>query len=353
MSQATDLQLSNQPAVSFRGELNQIILALASRHKGPSAPPYAMEGMEWLDDSASPWVVKEYANGAWITTGLVDPANGYCQLINQAPANRLTGLPTVRQIQNGAVEYKITGGEGGTYIVDMGEGLRPENYVEGMEFKIRFHSPNAGAPTVNFTGSNGSGLGEKAVKLPNGATPPTNTLNGQATIRYDGNAFILVSGVAAYASRLNRAYAENTDGGTFQNVIPADNSIPQITEGVEIVSASFKPTSATSRVRVTFSSIVSSDVAGRNIQGAIFDGDADALAARIVRIPAAQGAHEMLITKEYVPGSDAQRTYSARLGIDASLGYTGSFNGASGGGNFIPIFGGEQIATLIVEEVGA
>ena len=52
--------------------------ALHSSHKGPAAPTYAQEGMGWIDDSATPWVLKRCTavtpGVAWVVMGTIDPA---------------------------------------------------------------------------------------------------------------------------------------------------------------------------------------------------------------------------------------------------------------------------------------
>lgn len=52
--------------------------ALHSSHKGPAAPTYATLGMSWIDDSATPWVLKRCTavtpSVAWAVQGYIDPA---------------------------------------------------------------------------------------------------------------------------------------------------------------------------------------------------------------------------------------------------------------------------------------
>ena len=58
--------------------LNGAFGAVVSAHKGATAPAYAEAGMAWLDDSASPWLVKRYDGQDWIVEGAIDPtANTY------------------------------------------------------------------------------------------------------------------------------------------------------------------------------------------------------------------------------------------------------------------------------------
>ncbi len=53
--------------------LNSAFAALVSGHKGAAAPAYAETGMAWIDDSATPWLVKRYDGADWILEGAIDP----------------------------------------------------------------------------------------------------------------------------------------------------------------------------------------------------------------------------------------------------------------------------------------
>ena len=52
--------------------------AVNSGHKGPAAPTYAQEGMGWIDDSATPWVLKKCTavipGVTWVVVGYIDPS---------------------------------------------------------------------------------------------------------------------------------------------------------------------------------------------------------------------------------------------------------------------------------------
>jgi hypothetical protein len=52
--------------------------SLASCNKGPTAPANVggavVDGLCWIDDSASPWLQKRYVNGAWAVEGAYDPS---------------------------------------------------------------------------------------------------------------------------------------------------------------------------------------------------------------------------------------------------------------------------------------
>lgn len=194
MTQSTDLLLSDQPGLGFRAELNSIISAIASSHKGGSAPSYAVAGIVWLDDTSPPWVVKQYDGADWVTIGKLDPSTNKFKMANSADAADLSELPTMKQLQNSSGIYGTTTGSSGVYALDLGTGLRPTAYAAGQEFRVKFNHANAGACTLGLMGSSGTQLGAKDIKMPDGSDPPSGalTVGSQATLRYDGTHFILL-----------------------------------------------------------------------------------------------------------------------------------------------------------------
>lgn len=220
MSQSTDLALGNQTGSAFRTELNSILAAIGSNHMGGSTPTYALAGMQWIDDTGTPWKVYYYDGTDNIMLGKIDPATNKFWLSGQADATEISGVPTVKQIQNGSVKHATTAGSSNAYTLDLGVGLRPAAYVEGMELNVEFSFGNTGAATINVTGSAGSGLGAKAIKLPGGTDPIEGELpnGGQATLRYDGTDFIVMGGLvtgATFGTQTSLASAGTTNLGTI------------------------------------------------------------------------------------------------------------------------------------------
>ncbi len=75
MVQASPLYIGADPTgLSYRTIDNQRIEAIITGHKGNPAPTYAEAGMEWIDDTATPWVLKRYDGVAWCIMGTIDPS---------------------------------------------------------------------------------------------------------------------------------------------------------------------------------------------------------------------------------------------------------------------------------------
>lgn len=71
MAQVTSLSIPNSGGSTFRANNNDALLALFSGNSGATAPSPTVGGMEWLDTSTSPPVLKRRntANTAWIAAG--------------------------------------------------------------------------------------------------------------------------------------------------------------------------------------------------------------------------------------------------------------------------------------------
>ena len=145
---------------------------------------------------------------------------------------------------------------------------------------------------------------------------------------------------------VGRAYAEYTANSDLTTVLPADDTIPQNTEGTEILTTSLAPKTATNRVRITFTGMGTvNGVAG--LSAALFiDSVADAVRAAQVTIPTADYRGIVSLVYEYVPGTTSSVTYKIRVG--PSVG-TARMNGLTSA----RLFGGTAACTLVVEEIKA
>jgi len=140
-------------------------------------------------------------------------------------------------------------------------------------------------------------------------------------------------------------YATNADLST---VIPIDDTIPQITEGTQILTASITPKSTTNKLRIRFrAEAVVDGTAPQNIVWAIFNGGANAIRAGVATIGATGAVLTLSGEVEYVPGVTTAQTITVRIG--GASGRLVRLNGSSAG----RLLGGASAATLIVEEIKA
>jgi len=146
------------------------------------------------------------------------------------------------------------------------------------------------------------------------------------------------------ANPQSATYVTNADLST---TIPVDDTVPQNTEGTEIVTVSIAPSSASNKVRVRAYFYGQGNVSVVNMVGAIFrDSGASALTggigyARSTATNTAMGAFIELVDS---PATTSSVTYKLRVGPDAG---TMRLNGGTGG----RLFGGALTVGIFVEEV--
>jgi len=99
MSQQTSQIGANKSGLDYRTEDNSGKQALLNHHKGSTAPTYAEAGMIWLDDTATPWVMKMHDGTDWISIGNVNATtNEFAPFINA------TALATTSTTTEGLIE---------------------------------------------------------------------------------------------------------------------------------------------------------------------------------------------------------------------------------------------------------
>ena len=132
--------------------------------------------------------------------------------------------------------------------------------------------------------------------------------------------------------------------------IPVDDTIPQITEGTEFLSATITPVLATSVLRLDVTFIGTVDTAFRNLIVCLFkQGTADALAVAVVGIDSASANFFRTVSFSYsiAAGSTSPQTFSVRAGVETSG--TVSMNGVLGS----RYFGGALASSLRITEIPA
>lgn len=148
----------------------------------------------------------------------------------------------------------------------------------------------------------------------------------------------------AQVQRVAASYATRTNVGA---TIPNDDTIPQSSEGTEILTVAISPKTTTNVLRVTFIGQFEQDAASRFNFIALFrDSTADALSAVVsFQFPGiAQGLGQGVLVHEFVPGSTSSTTLKIRVGNqDAQAMY---LNGDSGARKF----GGVSKAWLVIDE---
>ena len=205
----------------------------------------------------------------------------------------------------------------------------------------------AGSGTVNLIKANAS---DKPV-LPDGAELATNaapTTDVQiANKKYvDDSAFSPTAGMI-----IKTDYAQTGALFTINSNIPIDDTIPQNTEGVEVLSKAYTPTSATNILRIDV--IVQIYLDGVNTTGSIalfMDSVANALAAGNATGGSTGGnlgpSTSAKLTYFMVAGTTSAITFKVRAGA-SNTSYV------NGGGSATRIFGGVSATSITISEIVA
>jgi hypothetical protein len=131
----------------------------------------------------------------------------------------------------------------------------------------------------------------------------------------------------------------------FAGQIPLDDTIPQITEGLQILSLSITPRSSSSQIRLTFNGFGSIDTNSTSLSAALFrTGNANALKTTSVNVVTANFRVEVNLDWVDTPGVATAQTYTIRVGPS---GGTARMNGSATGRTF----GGSAACTLVAQEI--
>ena len=350
MSQ-NDMSIANAVGATVRADINSALQALASSSKGATAPSTPYAGQLWIEDdnpSASNWTLWFYDGTDWISIGTIDTtgntfsatngvktnvAPSFTVAINEAAAVDVASATTTDIGAAASNNVRVTGT---TTITGLGTA------AAGITRRVRF----AGALTLTHNAT--------SLILPTAANITTAADDTAEFLSLgSGNWFCYrynrKSGAAlAGASNLvQRAYASLATVQTGTTMIPADDTIPQNTEGTEFLTLAITPTSATNRLRIRVSFNVAIDTSNFRIVMALFqDTTANALCAVACTGNSTANRPDVLtMDYEMVAGTTSSTTFKIRIGPTASA--TVTINGALGS----RLFGGVAVSNITIDEI--
>lgn len=106
------------------------------------------------------------------------------------------------------------------------------------------------------------------------------------------------------------------DVSTTTSTIPIDDTIPQNTEGAEVMTLSITPTSSASKLRIDVTLVMGCDASGVHTVALFKDSDADAIAAVFTGALSANVSHVTNFTHFMDAGTTSAITFKVRGGID-------------------------------------
>jgi hypothetical protein len=209
-----------------------------------------------------------------------------------------------------------------------------------------FTAANATAQTAlldAFTGDSGSGGVKGLVPAPAaGDAAAVKFLNANGAWVAPGAASLPAGSVVGSAFTRYTTYTSGTTamaGGV--------DTVPQITDGTEITTLAYTPTSATNILRITVTGPYSAS-AGANQWVALFrDATAAAKAAQGIGTASADTLSSFSLQFEEVAGSTSATTYRIRFGNPNGVASTWAVNGTSAGRRF----GGSTGLVIKIEEI--
>lgn len=174
------------------------------------------------------------------------------------------------------------------------------------------------------------------------SSPPT---SGQA-LAYNGSNWVPTSIGAASSRLVARKTAEYNLNVDLSTIIPVDDTVPQNTEGAEILSITHAASAAGNLIRLRFSGVPTASAASVIAAAMFKSGSSDAISATMTEVSVAGVRAQMCMESEVTAATTSSQTYSVRVG-PGSGGINVRFNGT----NTERRFGGSMKATLILEEI--
>lgn len=326
MSQAPVLIGPNKSGLTYRQEDNDGKQALLTHHKGASAPSYAEAGTIWLDDAATPWVLKVYDGVDWIC-------------LSQIHAGTNTVLPYTGQQVSRGLTLSTDSGTTDAYAVTLQPAI--SSYAAGLTILMKADSDNTGACTLAV-----DGLSPIAIKMPDGAValPGAVRDGGIYLLCHDGSAFKVLNPSQAQTPGCLQAVSSTYSGyATLTATIPSDDTIPTATEGSEVLSVSITPKMATSRMVIRFTGFGTASTTGFVVATCVVEGQSSAIASTVLYVDTTSQPRAIALTAEHLPGSTSPITYKLRAGPSG-----GSLR--PNGGSTSRMFGGVAKWIMTVEE---
>lgn len=335
-----DMILANQAGAAFRADLNDALAALVANSSGATEPATMYAYMFWADTTSGLLKQRNAANNAWITIGtlasiglgLLSRAGGSMTgLLNMAASTDIASAATVDLSAATGNVTRITGTTA-TSAFTMNAGQWHLCIADGA-WPLTYH---ATTNKINTGGSNYTcAAGDRVLLHKDDDNIVQTTIipaNGQA----------IVGGKLAQSLT---STSINYVGLSTQ--IPLDDTIPQNTEGTEILTRAITPTNASSTIRVTAKMhITAPSGSGGTFIAALFkDTGANALSAGCVYCAAGGVTEHIIVTYEESAGSASARTYKLRGGPASAI--TMYYNGNASG----RLLGGVNIVSLTVDEI--
>lgn len=218
------------------------------------------------------------------------------------------------------------------------------------DFDTLYTAVNAVISEINDGMGTEAGLDERFDALET-ATTASNLLTSIKTVDGTGSGLDADTVDGVELTGIVKVYSGTlTTRKDITTTIPLDNTIPQITEGSEVLTVTLTPTSATNKLVFTIT-LTYSVTSGKYGIAALFqDTTANALYAGILGYGDSPKGTTTL-TYTMVAGTTSETTFKVRAGLNASSGSDRLY--INGDNTINPFFGGVSVSSIIVTEIRA
>jgi hypothetical protein len=177
-----------------------------------------------------------------------------------------------------------------------------------------------------------------------GTRTPTATLHVGGISGTDGIKFPDGTLQTTAAGMVQQVNTQTTAWRQCNTLIPRDNSIPQQSEGDQVMSLSITPKAATNKLKIEVVANLTRVWAGWGVTAALFqDAQSNALAVGHSDVSAFGRLINVVFTHYMNAGTTLPTTFKVRVGTDAGDAY---FNGTNTGG----LFGGRFVSSITITE---
>lgn len=200
---------------------------------------------------------------------------------------------------------------------------------------------------VDFASTDGINIPQLAANPGSGTAGQTYYNSTTNKLMYYNGSLWLEMGSSSGAGVVSGyAHAEDATYRTIASVLPLDNSIPQLSEGSEVITLSYTPKSSTNKLLIR--AIIPYTAANNStLVSALFRSDqSSAIASTAEALTNNSYSGNMILEKEITAGTTSALTFSIRMGNNA--GSNIYVNGYSG-----DRLGSSDRATITVMEIGS
>lgn len=199
--------------------------------------------------------------------------------------------------------------------------------------------------TTLATDSNGTPANSYAIATVTVINGASSIANSDITDRRSQTSAIVIPSQLSAGMIVQKVSTNFSSLVTGTTVLPFDDTIPQITEGIEVMTQAITPVSSTNTLLIEVSAMLSHSAIGHISMALFQDSTVGALSAGGMYLDAATGNIQVPMMYKMTAGTTSSTTFRVRAGSAATG--TLSFNGQAG----VRRFGGIAVSAITITEI--